>query len=67
VFTSTTAGSTFEAIALASAGPPEAMELEPDVPEGKPPDPKGKPPELPEEGGIVDGWEPPAEPGCQAQ
>jgi hypothetical protein len=48
VFTSTSAGSTPEAIAEASAGPPEA---------GEPvPDPKGKVPE-PEAGNVVDGVE----------
>jgi hypothetical protein len=58
VFTSTTAGSTPEAIALASAGPPVAVEFElPELPEPpgpkeKPPEPKGEVPE-PEEGNVV--------------
>jgi hypothetical protein len=51
VFTSTRAGSTPEAIAEASAGPPEAEEPEPGNPV---PDPKGKLPE-PEVGNVVDG------------
>jgi len=50
VFTSTRAGSTPDAIAEASAGPPEA-EPEPGNPV---PDPKGKLPE-PEVGNVVDG------------
>jgi hypothetical protein len=51
VFTSTRAGSTPEAIADASAGPPEAEDPELGDPE---PDPKGNPPE-PDEGSVVDG------------
>jgi hypothetical protein len=64
VFTSTSPGSTPEAIADASAGPPDAEEFEPEgfepeefEPNGKPwepevPDPNGKP-EEPDEGVVV--------------
>jgi len=64
VFTSTRAGSTPEAIADASAGAPDAdeLELEPDEPDpngkeppkGEVPEPNGELPE-PEDGNVVEG------------
>jgi hypothetical protein len=51
-------------MALASAGPPEAVELEPleplepDEPKGNSPEPKGEVPE-PKEGTVVGGVDPP--------